>query len=574
MLWVMRLARATLPVAWLICSSCAHLQTTPDAKEGRIYDASELRLKAAVTRWFNTRGYTLQPTTDPHMLISSVKERGVGVIGGQDQLRDNDLGRAVQYLDQGDISKTMRTEESAQMETQMRDATREFHAELQDAPRRLADMQSNGFDGTNVLVAAKTPATKENQLGGSSHALSNERDVWKVEFVPLTPVRTMVRIYKEHSATWDSSADQSYMVGTNLQSTKSASGQVAVIVARDPMLESALAEHLDFTAAVEVLGEASPQHAAPADVEPPAPAAAQVESATPPEEVVAQGEAEASPTSPTGCGVDIGPMSLKPGSVVMLSDLLGTKEAVGSLQGVVCHALRSGLKVTVALSIPGEEQVRINAYLASDGSAEARAAMISGAFWKRVWQDGRSSEAMVRLIETMRRWRAHGQPVAVLASDVQFPGNPRNAYMSARLLEHRSQNPQRVMITFLGNVHSSLKPGNDWEPDSLPVGYRMLAAGVPVESYDVAFITGTQWTCRLSGLGQVRCGSYTVRPGPKQAEPRASLATKPFITRFPFRSREGFDGLLFVGRVTASRPAIAGAKDLGDEAKSLAEPHP
>ncbi len=572
----MRLVRATLPVALLVCSGCAHLKPPPpDAKEGRIYDASELRLKAAVTKWFNSRGYTLRQTTDPHMLVSSAKERAVGVVAGKVIERNDGPGRAADAVKQTDLNLAAQSEESAQMEQQMREATREFRSELQDAPRRLADMQENG-SGEGVMVSSKAPATQENLLGGGSHALSNERDQWKVEFVPLTPVRTMVRIYKEHSATWDSSAEQSYSTGTNVQGGKSANGQVAIVVARDPVLESALAQHLDFSAAVEVLGEASPQHAAPPDVEPKI-AAAQVEPTSPEAEKATpkSPEEEAAALPPIdGCGVDVGRLSLKPGGVVMLSDLLGTNESVGSLQGVVCYALRSGLKVTIALSIPGEEQVRVNAFLASDGGPEARAALIAGPFWVRPWQDGRSSEAMVRLLETVRAWRASGLSVAVLATDVQFPGNPRNAYMSARLLEHRAQNPQRVIIAFLGNVHSSLKPGNDWEPDSLPVGYRLLAAGVPVESYDVAFITGKQWICRLSALGQVRCGSYTVRPGPKQAEPRASLATKPFISRFPFRSREGFDGLLFVGRVTASRPAIAEARDLGEDQKAPPAAHP
>jgi hypothetical protein len=53
-----------------------------------------------------------------------------------------------------------------------------------------------------------------------------------------------------------------------------------------------------------------------------------------------------------------------------------------------------------------------------------------------------------------------------------------------------------------------------------------------------------------------------VQPGPRQTEPRASAESKPFISRFQFRSREGFDGLLFVGKVTASPPAVADANEL------------
>jgi hypothetical protein len=94
----------------------------------------------------------------------------------------------------------------------------------------------------------------------------------------------------------------------------------------------------------------------------------------------------------------------------------------------------------------------------------------------------------------------------------------------------------------------------------------LLSAGVPVESYDVAFLEGTQWTCRVFAQGSLRCGTWRIRPGPRQVEAQATAETKPYVSRFEFRSKEGFDGVVFIGAVTASRPAVTGPRDLGDAA--------
>lgn len=85
--------------------------------------------------------------------------------------------------------------------------------------------------------------------------------------------------------------------------------------------------------------------------------------------------------------------------IVVVGERHGTKEIPGFVAALACTALVDGRAVTLALEMPSSETDRLESYLASDGGATARSRLVTSPFWHRPLQDGRSSAAMVDLLE-------------------------------------------------------------------------------------------------------------------------------------------------------------------------------
>ncbi len=511
---------------WLAAMSCAHQPSVRvQNKNGRIYEGDEAAVKAKVTQWFALRGVALRPSpTNRHELVSVVKEVQVGVVKGLTRDPTAPTGPAQAPGNSsnvvGSIDAETRRAETANLGDTSREGARDF-----------SDFLSNrGQSWANATGAGDT--------WGHDRPVSVERSQWHILFIPVDAGRTQVQVLKTQAADWGASADKSFLVGANpvTQDKSSSNAAGTSFTNRDLPSEVALAEYVDASAAVEVVNNEELSLIQPAKVDLPE----------------GVGALENPPTE--RCEIDAGPFAtLEPGSVMLLADPTGTEQAPSTLAKLVCSALATGRQVTVALPVSASEQKRINTYVDSEGTEADRVALLVGGFWNRDWQDGRSSLAMANLIEALRARRRAGQHVAVLAVDAELNGNPRNAFVSARLLEHHRENPQRVIIALLSNTQASLRAGTPWNMQLLPVGYRLSAAGVAVKSYDVGFESGSQWVCRLFAQGRLRCGTWNVTPGPKQ---RNGLSGGTF-TQFTDTSAEGFDGLWFIGRVKASAPAKA-----------------
>ncbi|MFZ5441906.1 MAG: hypothetical protein ACOZQL_18015 [Myxococcota bacterium] len=534
---------------WVVVAGvlgCAHL-SVPDGP-GRVYDVGEATLRAAVRNWFDARGLALRETDDPHVWVTRIREQDVGKAANLLEGRRSGMGAsaALDSLDPGDIARENERLRTAELDDRTREASREFRQELEDAPIRLAETP------TAYERSALGRSSLREGAWGKSRALYTDREQWRVVFTALSPTRTRLVIFRLSATDWDSSADRSFNIGSSANGVKTGSGAPAVVAQRDPIVETQLAEHLDRSAVVEVLGAEAARELEAEPLEP-------APSVTTPAEPPSPGEG--------GCGVDVAQLAtaFKPGAALLFGDLAGTDEAISGFRGVVCHALAAGFPLIVGLPLASSEQRRLNAYLESDGSPAARASLLAGAFWRNVWPDGRGSLAMLSLIEQLRSWRSAGRNLTAVALDVDVPGNTRTAFASARILAQLRKHPEHLLISLMSNTMASRRAGTDWGPDFLPVGYRLAAAGAEVLSFDLGFEPGTQWTCRLFALGRLRCGTWNAKPGPRQkATPRED--GRPFVWRFTFPSKDGFDGLLFVGGVHASPPAVPSRDDLGDAA--------
>ena len=260
-----------------------------------------------------------------------------------------------------------------------------------------------------------------------------------------------------------------------------------------------------------------------------------------------------------------------PGHLILLGDPFGAHEPWEALDRFTCGITRAGVPLTIAISVPRTEQAALNTFLASAGTQADRKALISTPFWSRVWQDGRSSRANALFIEHVRARRAAGAKVNLLALEPDASGNVRQATIAATLLRAREAAPDRLIVVMSGNVNIAKRRGTQWDSELYPFGAR-LSAVLPdqTHAFDVSFEAGLHWTCHSTGTGELKCGTWEAHPGPSQR--LNSLQAFRDFRLFEHTSPEGYDGLYYVGPLSASAPAgLATWKDEGSSRSRLVE---
>ena len=218
-------------------------------------------------------------------------------------------------------------------------------------------------------------------------------------------------------------------------------------------------------------------------------------------------------------------------SVILIGEAHGTREIPRFTAGLVCSLLRAGRLVVLGLEHSGEQQASLNRYVVSSGDEEARAALLQGIDWRK-YSDGRGSEAMYELVDSMRRLRLQGQPVGLLAIN----GNenldvPMTSAVAARVAaadnatlnrvgnEAMAHNVLRAMVAYRpyvvvvlsGYTHTSTIEDQSNNPMFLtyrPMG-QVIAAEVPVFTIGIETKGGEH-----SGTGTGGSKVYALEPGP------------------------------------------------------------
>jgi len=243
------------------------------------------------------------------------------------------------------------------------------------------------------------------------------------------------------------------------------------------------------------------------------------------------------------------------GTALLIGEQLGTREVPAAVGNMVCQLASAKRPVLLGLSIPRDDQPTLDNYLASAGSRADQETLLKAGFWRLTPRDGRSSRAMVVLLERVRRWRAEGLDIQVVAHDAtDLKGDEREEAMAKLLHERLKARPQAVLLAVGGNYHMKQKDGAPWSRRFQPTGSRLAKLGTSVRSLDVAFHRGTRWACAATSAKGHDCRIYAASPSDDSySAPGTPLSVK----LFPQRSDEGFDGQLHVGRLTTALPALA-----------------
>ena len=236
---------------------------------------------------------------------------------------------------------------------------------------------------------------------------------------------------------------------------------------------------------------------------------------------------------------------VQPGRVVLLGELHGSVEVPLFVDDLVCLALSYGHAVAVGLEIPLEEEKSVSDYLQSDGSANAQAAFLAGELWQNPFKDGRSSQAVLELIDSLRVKVQNGERIEIVLIDTAT-GVDRDQFMARQLKEAIERLPNHFFLVLTGNLHNRMVPGLPWDPKHEPMGV-LLAKNRPrnqIISLNLSHPDGEAWFC--TG-GSETCGAHPVS-GSGEADAQE-------IRLFEATSETGYDGLFLVESLNASPPA-------------------
>jgi hypothetical protein len=222
--------------------------------------------------------------------------------------------------------------------------------------------------------------------------------------------------------------------------------------------------------------------------------------------------------------------------LLVLGEQHGTVESPRAAVQVVCVASAGGRPAWLALELPRDEQQRVESFLATGEEA----ALLEGPFWRRGYQDGRSSQAMLGLLREVRRLRAAGRDVRPLTVDVPLQedggGPERDEHMAERIAEVRTQAGAAPMVFLVGNIHATRRL---IIPRSAV--WRLVKRGVPLRTLALEARDGTAWQCGAT------CGVNTMR-GP-------DLGPDPRLLETESATKGGYDGVWYLVTLTASPPA-------------------
>ncbi len=271
---------------------------------------------------------------------------------------------------------------------------------------------------------------------------------------------------------------------------------------------------------------------------------------------LARRQAAAAPVLAVECGMRIIGLEkqARPGAVLLMGELHGTQEVPRFVAQSACQAAQAGVPVSVGLELPVESQERVERFIASEGTEDDWLRLMEASFWRSPFPDGRGSEAMANLFEQLRSLRVQGMDVKAFVFDhPQLKGQEREAAMAKTVLSHVTRHPKRFYMTVSGNVHPRTRQGLPWDRKYRPMGLLLSEQldDDDVVALDMAYDTGSAWICAAdpkSLTGRLECG---VRP----AKGRDN-GDRPFIHLFGGRTKDGFHGVFYVGKVSASVPAV------------------
>jgi len=235
---------------------------------------------------------------------------------------------------------------------------------------------------------------------------------------------------------------------------------------------------------------------------------------------------------------------------VMVGETHGTNEAPALFADLVCAASKKR-HVVVALEQSPEDQPAIDAFMKSDGGADARAQFLKAGMWNQSLKDGRSSQAMLNLFERLRQLKQEGRIRGVAAFqdyDLAVPfsnaNEGMNRGMAALLKRVASANPDALVLGYGGSVHMS---HNDVPGTAIPSAAGRLPRSETVSVF-VEGEDGSAWIC----------ANNECRPHPQSPQSQVCKPGVREVVPLPNGGLPaGFDAVACIGRpLTASPPAV------------------
>lgn len=180
----------------------------------------------------------------------------------------------------------------------------------------------------------------------------------------------------------------------------------------------------------------------------------------------------------------------------------------------------------------------------SKGDRAAVEALLQHEFWRWPLQDGRSSKAMLNLIDQVRQLRTTFPELDILPfdgrGDVDAEGDLRLAIPVNQHIEKRQPD---LMIILVGNFHNKRTGKLSDKPSMVD------SLNFPSKSYLLKDGGGSYFNIAQNDKGEFVSGIQTY-----ESELESSLAVARSLR--DANPVAGYDGALYIGRISASLPVV------------------
>jgi hypothetical protein len=229
---------------------------------------------------------------------------------------------------------------------------------------------------------------------------------------------------------------------------------------------------------------------------------------------------------------------------VFIGELHGSNETPAAFRELVCNAIAQGKHVTVALERPTSEQAALDNILTAKDLSAAQESLLRLPGWKEVL-DGRASQAMLRLLVSLRELHRLHPDLRVVAFDAPYTGSPasgsRDEALGHALLSLRPAKLNDLVLILTGNIHAM---------QSRKFGHDLAAMYLPPKEILSLLVTdkgGESWTESTED----GCGPSDGGVPDKDPNRPYGIFLDPGLARYG-----KFDGILSLGvPLTASAPA-------------------
>jgi hypothetical protein len=230
---------------------------------------------------------------------------------------------------------------------------------------------------------------------------------------------------------------------------------------------------------------------------------------------------------------------------VLVGEMHGTVESPEIFRDLVCAATSSKRPIVVGIERSTREQKAIDTFMAPGNHEAAISALLAERGWNVF--DGRSSRAMLMLLEALRSLKLEGQISEIVAFDDARAGeSPAQGEqrMASALIAAANRHKNALVIALTGNLHASKKLIEGFG------SYPWMAMLLPTAQTVSLFVTdkgGEAWNQMEDGC----------RPHKQSSSGGAQRGVVLSASAAPI---PGYDGVLPTGLTsTASFPAVKDA---------------
>jgi hypothetical protein len=149
---------------------------------------------------------------------------------------------------------------------------------------------------------------------------------------------------------------------------------------------------------------------------------------------------------------------IRKSKVVLFGEIHGTSEFPDYFYNVSCSLSKQNIPLKIGVEIPISSMDSVADYMNSDGGNVAEHKLLSTAHWSKAYQDGRTSVAMLRLLQNLRKLASENANVKVFVFDDESKSN-RDYVMSQHVLLQLREDPNTIHLLLTGNIHSQTTQG-------------------------------------------------------------------------------------------------------------------